>query len=283
LEPVYRIIKYVETPNKLTMPYLRSVAGLELAFKYVSNWYSVLAVYFRIKSSTKARFKDGMEVPVSRIRYDDFQEEVFKRYLQGMGYSYNIKEGKKIVYTPDGFQIAYLKIPYSFILDEVFEMKEFGEYDLQGRAVIDVGTYMAETCLYFVSQGAARVYGFEIDAENYRMGLENVRLNNMADRVHIYNQLATYNSIKELIHEHGLRNVFLKIDCEGCEYEILENADPLTFRNVNDIVLEYHGRPKPLIERLTKLGYEIKRKRGMIFQPWGIVYATRGLATYCIT
>ncbi len=63
------------------MPYLRSVAALELAFKYVSNWYSVLAVYFRIKSSTKARFKDGMEVPVSRIRYDEFQEEVFKRYL----------------------------------------------------------------------------------------------------------------------------------------------------------------------------------------------------------
>jgi len=142
---------------------------------------------------------------------------------------------------------------------------------------------MAETCLYFVSQGAARVYGFEIDVENYRMGLENVRLNNMADRVHIYNQLATYNSIKDLIYEHGLRNVLLKIDCEGCEYEILENADPLTFKNVNDIVLEYHGRPKPLIGRLTKLGYGIKLKRGMTFQPWGIVYATRGLASYCIT
>jgi Ribosomal protein L11 methyltransferase (PrmA) len=265
------------------MPHLTSLGGLQLVVKYVGNWYSVLAVYFKIKSSTKARFKDGKEVPVSRTRYDDFQEEVFKRYLQDKGYSYSLREGNKIVYTPDGFQIMYSKVPYSFILDEVFEMKEYGVYDLKGRVVIDVGTYMAETCLYFVRQGAAKVYGFEIDVENYRIGLENIRLNNMADRVHIYNQPATYASIKNLIYAHVLKNVFLKIDCDGCEYEILENADPLTFKNVNDIVLEYHGRPKRLIERLTKLGYGTKRKRGLIFQPWGMVYATRELAAYCIT
>ena len=162
------------------------------------------------------------------------------------------------------------------MLDEVFVTREYGENDLKGRIVIDAGTYMAETCLYFAKQGASKVYGFEIDVENYNIGLENIRLNNMTDKIRLYLQSATHESIRDLIAQYDLKDIFLKIDCEGCEYEILENADPETFRNINDIVLEYHRQPGPLMLKLIELGYSVKRKQGLIFQSnQGIMYASR--------
>jgi hypothetical protein len=132
---------------------MRSIAGLKLTRKCVSNWHSILVVYLRIKSSTIARFEDGKEIVISRTNYDEFQEEVFKRFMQDRGYRYSTRDGKKVAYTPDGLQIMYL-IPYSFMLDEVFVTKEYGERNLRGRVVIDAGTYMAETCR---KQGASKV------------------------------------------------------------------------------------------------------------------------------
>ena len=123
---------------------MRSIA--KLTRKCVSNW--LLVVYLRIKSSTIARFEDGKEIVISRTNYD-----VFKRFMQDRGYRYSTRDGKKVAYTPDGLQIMYL-IPYSFMLDEVFVTKEYGERNLRGRVVIDAGTYMAETCR---KQGASKV------------------------------------------------------------------------------------------------------------------------------
>jgi hypothetical protein len=247
------------------MWHIVSFEGLQTLVKKVSNWYSVLAVYLKIKFSTRARFKDGMITAVSRIEYYEFQEELFKRYLQDRGYTYGVKHGKNVVYIPDGLQIMYSKVPFSAYINETFSEEVYGVFDLKGRVVIDAGTYMAETCLYFAKQGASKVYGFEIDRENYNIGQENIKLNNMTDKIYLYHQAATYESIRNLITQYDLKNIFLKIDCEGCEYEILENADPITFKNVDDIVLEYHKQPEPLMQKLTKIGYTVKRKKEIIY------------------
>jgi hypothetical protein len=241
-----------------------SFEGLLTLVKEVSNWYSVLAVFLRIKPSTIARFRDGIVAAVSRIEYYEFQEELFKRYLQDRGYTYSIKQGKKMIVTPDGLEIMCSTVPFSAYINETFEEKVYGTLDLKGRAIIDAGTYMAETCLYFVKQGAAKVFGFEIDMEYYNIGQENIKLNNMTDKIQLFHQPATSEAIRNLITQYDLKDIFLKIDCEGCEYEILENADPITFKNINDIVLEYHRQPEPLIRKLTKLGYNVKRKKEII-------------------
>jgi hypothetical protein len=225
---------------------------------------------------TLARFKNSIEISVSRNDYDEFHKEVLKQYLQDKGFTYVLKEGKKVVYTPEGLQIIYLKIPYSVVLDEVFVAKDYGSYDLKGHVVIDAGTYMAESAIYFAMHGASKVYGFEIDRENYNIGQENVKLNNMTDKIYLYHQTATYESIRNLITHYDLKNIFLKIDCEGCEYKILENADCLTFEKITDVVLEYHRQPEPLMQKLIKLGFGVKRKGVIMFKHTpGIIYATR--------
>jgi hypothetical protein len=66
---------------------LKSLSGLMQLIKYIHNWYSVIAAYLKIIPKTKARFKDGMEVQISRSNTDDFHEQIFRRYLQDKGFS----------------------------------------------------------------------------------------------------------------------------------------------------------------------------------------------------
>lgn len=48
------------------------------------------------------------------------------------------------------------------------------------------------------------------------------------------------------------RGLALKMDCEGCEYDVLLKANLDELRRFDEIILEYHDEPKPLIEVLTK-------------------------------
>lgn len=62
----------------------------------------------------------------------------------------------------------------------------------------------------------------------------------------------------------------LKMDCEGCEYDVLMNLDPreLPF---SEIGLEYHGPVKPLLKHLRRGNYRVKiikklsKNRGLLF------------------
>lgn len=59
--------------------------------------------------------------------------------------------------------------------------------------------------------------------------------------------------VKEII---DLEPQGLKLDCEGCEYEIIEKLDPSLFE---EIIVEYHSqpknrRPKEIIDKLRISG-----------------------------
>jgi 16S rRNA G966 N2-methylase RsmD len=248
---------------------LRSVAGVLVLAKYVSNWYSVLAVYFKIISKTKARFRNGIGVPVSEEEVHGggaFHEELFKQYLQDKGFTYSTTGDKKIVRVPCGLQISYTVKPSAFyqgssFLHEIFVAKVYGDNNLDGQVVIDGGTFVGDSSLYFISRGASKVYGFEIDTEDYNLTQENARLNNMQDKIHVFNQKCTYESVKNLIVQYGLKNIFLKLDCDGCEYDVIMNAETKIFENISDIVVECHEEYEPLMRKIRELGFSARRKK----------------------
>ncbi len=65
----------------------------------------------------------------------------------------------------------------------------------------------------------------------------------------------------------------VKLDCEGAEYPILlETPDHILLR-VKEWIMEYHGDPKPLRERLEKLGYTVEHLRDRV--SLGILRAKR--------
>jgi len=70
--------------------------------------------------------------------------------------------------------------------------------------------------------------------------------------------------LEELLSKCKLEKVdFLKLDCEGSEYEILLNADVSSLKKIDTISLEFHDRrsdgleANQLIDRLKESGFEI--------------------------
>jgi len=66
----------------------------------------------------------------------------------------------------------------------------------------------------------------------------------------------TLNDILQLIDE---KDCVLKMDCEGCEYEIILSSDKDTLRNFSHIQLEYHYGYKNLLSKLEDCGFKVTK------------------------
>jgi len=65
-------------------------------------------------------------------------------------------------------------------------------------------------------------------------------------------------SLGTLMRELGLDGAFLlKMDCEGCEYEVLKSAGHDLLARFRRIVLEYHDGPQDLPGILKSAGFSV--------------------------
>jgi hypothetical protein len=236
-----------------------------MAAKYVTNWFSVIPLYSKMKSNTVARFRDGKQVVVYSDSYLYFYEELYRRYLEDRGFVYETQGETTVVKTPCGLELRLAKLPYSFVLDEIFVMKVYGDLDLKGRSVIDIGASIGDSAIYFSSLGASKVYGFEMESELCEVAEENIKRNNLTDKVQVFNQQATAKLIDTFILQNVLKNILMKIDCEGCEYEIVYNMSDESFQCLNDIIMEYHGSAKPIVRKLSAMGFRTRKKKEILF------------------
>jgi|SRR5215210_3599486 len=245
------------------MPHLRSGEGVIILKKYVDNWSSVLMVYSGIKRSAIAKFKDGKAVKLTKQYPFDFYGELYRRYLEDNGFGcLEQEDGKIIVYTPQGYQIKVLSKVNLHVIDELFLMQSYGKPKLSGRPVIDVGCSYCDSAIYFLSCGAIHVYGYDPNMERYKLGLENIASNNLYNMITFHNEVATPHKINELMEERNLHDAFLKIDCEGCEYELIK---ALNLSHITELALEYHNEAKPLIDLLKANGFITKKHKEIIF------------------
>jgi predicted RNA methylase len=210
---------------------------------------------------------------VSRNDYSEFREELFKLHLNDKGFSFDSDGPHSTAITNNNLKIILLK-DYTNVLDEIFVRKIYGENYFVGKIVIDIGASIGDTALYFISYGAKKVYGFEIDKERYELAVRNVKLNNMDNRIFILNDEATSKSISELIVQENLDDLILKIDCEGCEYDLIKNLSDNIFNKIRFITMEFHSSPKPLISKLKKVGYKVKKDKRILI-PEGFIFAER--------
>jgi len=174
-----------------------------------------------------------------------------------------------------------------------FEIKE-------GDVVIDIGAHIGVFSLFASLYTKNKIFSFEPLPENFKLLNENIKLNkknniktfNLAvcgdekSRYIFYDESNTgghslfkKGSRKIKIKCIKLENIFkklkiercnfLKIDCEGCEYEILTKADKEVFKKIDKIVMETHGIFPNETEKLTEIlrsnGFSIKRKGVMLY------------------
>ncbi len=161
---------------------------------------------------------------------------------------------------------------------EVFDFGNYEGIDVNGKVVIDVGAFVGDTAIYFLLKGAKKVIAIEPLPANYEELLYNIHLNNMEGRIIPINAMVSNRhmivevptnvpidirggSINEF-KRHGAgdyvniesitlsdvinkfkvnpANAVLKLDCEGCEYDIILN-DYEHVKLFKEVIFEYHA------------------------------------------
>ena len=143
----------------------------------------------------------------------------------------------------------------AYALKEIFVDEAYRQLAVKGLSVIDIGASIADTPIYFASQGALQVCGYEPDRERYEEGKRNIERNGMHGRITLHN--APYD---------GKVGDVLKIDCEGCEYALIPT---LARKGFKQIIMEVHNGLGGIVEPLKENGYVIlespKGKQGILF------------------
>jgi FkbM family methyltransferase len=191
------------------------------------------------------------------------------------------------------------------LVSEIFVRQVYGS-DFYQKVVLDVGAYNGDSAIYFAKKGARLVIGLEPDPRSLELAKENIKLNNLQDRVKLLNvalstrtgesklglnaetpnisQIAETTSmpdgglevetvtVEEIMKRFKLQKIdFLKMNCEGCEYGIIRTLPANALDSINEIILEFHNGPLDIPKILSKHGFTIT----MIGRSFGYITAKR--------
>jgi FkbM family methyltransferase len=182
---------------------------------------------------------------------------------------------------------------------DIAEIFAVGGYDvpevlsgLRGRDVIDVGASVGDTALYFVLNGARKVIAVEPLPNVAKCAEENVRLSSAADKVRVLNAALSDEPVSvpcdydlllsryfSTLKDSGTCKVpgvtlgdllsmvddlyLLKMDCEGCEAQVILGPERERLRAFEHIILETHPyntgvSSEKLLTSLKELGFECR-------------------------
>jgi FkbM family methyltransferase len=204
-----------------------------------------------------------------------------------------------------------------WILKEVCLDREYerhGPTIRNGWAVVDVGAGLGEFCIQVAREHpGCRVYAFEPGPESFALLRENVRLNAVRNVSLFPSAVGGRAGVSVLRRAPGaparastvaaagagpgapvptttlgdiLRDLdiprcdFLKIDCEGAEYDILMGADADTLQRVTHMSVEYHDgvtafSGAELAAWLERQGFRVRRVPNPAYpRTLGWLYAT---------
>jgi FkbM family methyltransferase len=163
---------------------------------------------------------------------------------------------------------------------------------LRGRDVIDVGASVGDTALYFVLNGARKVIAVEPLPSVARCAEENVRLSSATDKVKVINAALSDEPVSvpcdydvllsryfSTLKGSGTCKVpgvslgdllsvvedpyLLKMDCEGCEAQVILGPERERLRAFEHIIFETHPyntgvSSEKLLTSLKELGFECR-------------------------
>jgi FkbM family methyltransferase len=161
-----------------------------------------------------------------------------------------------------------------WLIYEIFDCGDYEPLGVEGRVVVDVGAFVGDSAVYFALRGARKVIAIEPHPSAFVEMLDNIRLNNLENviipinaglaskpgkicvkNVDTSNTFDTYHgpgdcpntvlavTLSELISRFGIdpNDAVLKMDCEGCEFDVILN-DYDHVRLFRELILEYHPR-----------------------------------------
>ena len=203
-----------------------------------------------------------------------------------------LKNNTKCIIRNKNDTIAFLE---NFILEantshEIFKIME-------KDTVVDIGAHVGYFTLYAANLAKkGKIISYEPSKKSFSILEKNIKINNFSniklenvavskthgkallhtdDHDEISNSLYNLNkkskvyevetnTLEEIFLKNKLDSIdFLKIDCEGAEYEILMNASSLDLDKIKKMSIEIHEKLVPyskevIIEKLVKHGFNVK-------------------------
>ena len=264
-----RIFKYILNKSDV----LNKIYYIINQRKNIYNWINVVFLLLNIKKKIDLNFKCG-------FFFQDFEFKYWKYlvyYLNAINRGITIKtEDNKIIAYFGQLKIQFLdKINGIYQLNEIFITESYRTFDYKDKVVFDIGGFIGISALYFALNGAKKVYIYEVNKEAYNILINNISVNNFNNKIFAFNIGVSDDykekilNITEIKGSSGFFSEFskpmnikekrkiklvpfktvlkenvdiLKIDCEGCEFEILNSILNNKFiEKINEgIILEAH-------------------------------------------
>ena len=284
-------------------------------FKYLKNPIEVLKFKFGMEKIGIIKIKNtNLEFKLQNVKSLNKLMNKLKtanpnKYNDLIKYIKEVDADKEVVNIDD---INYINIynknhnnNYNICIEEYFADDQWDMINFENRYVIDIGANIGDTPLYFAKE-KAKVIAFEPVKHLYELGIQNISLNPKYKKNIIFvnkavggkrgklnianNTTKTYINdddayqidvitIKDVLTDYDFTADILKMDCEGCEFEIILHEDLTMF---NDIIFEHHSKQvgkdyKPLIEKLENDGFKINTypvaTSQLDFEDIGIIHA----------
>jgi FkbM family methyltransferase len=221
------------------------------------------------------------------------------------GWDYDLKLDK-IILPESGLQF-YNGISNGDLFN-IFYEKDYDFLPVKDRVVIDIGANIADSSIYFAMSGAKKVIALEPFPKNFEVAQKNITLNGFTDKIELLNAgccggqskdmvldasangvccQSMQSSLGSKIHFYTLRELInkynidppavLKIDCEGCEYDIILSNDRTMWDKFSHIQVEYHYGFRDLKKHLVDANFVVSHtnpryENGMEI---GWIYATK--------
>ncbi|MCQ4367235.1 MAG: FkbM family methyltransferase [Sulfolobales archaeon] len=252
-------------------------------YRTYENYKDVLLNVLREKYPFQAKLRDGRVVEINNNN-------------RGVVYFYTVYltklhitrlEDDIIEFIFDNKKVVFYDWDKGDLADS-FAYRVYNFLDVTNKTVVDVGAGIADTAIYFALRGAKRVIAFEPFPKIFDIAQRNVKANGLEDKVILVNAGCGYDGevrVKEDVESNasaGLRDFgegvkipmyslntivskfnvekgsVLKVDCEGCEYDLFRNASREALDRFDQIEMEYHYGYKELVNILKKNGFKTK-------------------------
>ena len=169
----------------------------------------------------------------------------------------------------------------------VFFEETYSRLHIKDRIVLDIGANIGDTAIYFALNGAKLIYAFEPFPYSYKILEYNVSQFPLKTNIITYNAACgphgtvkispeyvnderdelkempdgvntpsySLNDLIALVKLEIKLQYVLKMDCEGCEYDLILEASNEDLNKFSEIMVEYHYGYTELKNKLERAGF----------------------------
>lgn len=245
----------------------------------------------KLSDGSAFAFNKNNKANVLKVVYFALENGI--RFAQGEN-CWKFDEETSVLVTPQRLKF-YIDDFNPYVFAETFLQDiHFIDFNLVGKTVVEAGTFIGDTALYYASKGAT-VYSFEQDGRALELARRNISLNEeYAQKISLFNYaigpdgefdfpinkrdmgvLTRYSnigftkirsiSVRSLLKELHIENPFLlHLDIKGQEFNVINDDSLANFKRIR---IEYSTFLTPSnIEKPDVLSYFLKRLEELGFR-----------------